>query len=69
MMVTYEFASPDQFVEFRSELGHAQAMMAKLLAEQRGRVKAALAQAVRKFEGSDGRVRLPNETICFSARA
>ena len=39
MMVTYEFASPEQFVEFRSELGHAQPMMAKLSAEQRGRVK------------------------------
>ena len=69
MMVTFEFASADQFVEFRSELGRAQAMMAKLTPEQRGRVKTALAQAVGKFVGGDGRVRLPNETICFSARA
>jgi enediyne biosynthesis protein CalE5 len=69
LMVTFEFASADQFVEFRSELGRAQAMMAKLSPEQRGRVKTALAEAVRKFVGSDGRIRLPNETICFSARA
>jgi len=69
LIVTFEFASPDQFVEFRSELGRAQAMMAKLTPEQRTQVKAALQEAVKKFQGSEGRVRLPNETICVSARA
>ena len=68
MIVTFEFESPDKFVEFRSELGRAQAMMAKLSPQQREQVKAALREAVRKFQGSDGRVRLPNETICFSSR-
>ena len=69
MTVTFEFDSPQKFVEFRSELGGAAAMMAKLTPDQRAQVKAALSDAVKKFEGSDGRVRLPNETICFSARA
>ena len=69
MTVTFEFDSPDKFVEFRSELGGAAAMMAKLTPDQRAQVKAALTNAVKKFQGSDGRVRLPNETICFSARA
>jgi ubiquinone/menaquinone biosynthesis C-methylase UbiE len=69
MIVTFEFASPDKFVEFRSELGRAQAMMAKLTVDQRAQVKEALRGAVEKFRGADGRVRLPNETICFSARA
>ena len=69
MIVTFEFDSPEKFIEFRSELGGAAAMMAKLTPDQRARVKAALGDAVKKFQGSDGRVRLPNETICFSARA
>ena len=69
MMVTFEFDSPQKFVEFRTELGGAAAMMAKLTPDQRAQVKEALADAVKKFEGGDGRVRLPNETICFSSRA
>ena len=69
MIATFEFESAEKFVEFRSELGRAQAMMAKLSPEQRDQVKSALRESVRKFEGSDGRVRLPNETICFSSRA
>ena len=69
MIVTFEFDSLEKFVDFRSELGGAAAMMAKLTSDQRAQVKAALSEAVKKFQGSDGRVRLPNETICFSARA
>ncbi len=69
MTVTFEFESPDQFVQFRSEIGSSQSMMAKLTQDQRDRVRAALREAVGRFQGSDGRVRLPNETICFSARA
>lgn len=69
MIVTFQFDSPEKFVEFRTELGGAAAMMTKLTPDQRAQVKTALSDAVRKFQGSDGRVRLPNETICFSARA
>jgi SAM-dependent methyltransferase len=69
MTVTFEFDSPDRFVEFRSELGRAQAMMAKLSGDQRDEIKAALREAVKRFQDPDGRVRLPNETICFSCRA
>ncbi len=69
MIVDFEFESADQFVQFRSELGSSQAMMAKLTQDQRDQVKTALREAVRKFEQGNGRVRLPNETICFCARA
>jgi hypothetical protein len=44
-------------------------MMAKLTPDQRAQVKTALIGAVQKFKGSDGHVRLPNETIIFSARS
>ncbi|HUY26607.1 MAG TPA: methyltransferase domain-containing protein [Candidatus Binataceae bacterium] len=69
MIVTFDFASPAEFIAFRSEVGRAQAMMAKLEPAVRARVQAAIGEAARKFQGADGRVRLPNETICFSARA
>ncbi|MHB8383577.1 MAG: class I SAM-dependent methyltransferase [Candidatus Binataceae bacterium] len=69
MIVTFDFASPAEFIAFRSEVGRAQAMMSKLEPAVRTRVQAAIGDAARKFQGADGRVRLPNETICFSARA
>ncbi|HUY27195.1 MAG TPA: methyltransferase domain-containing protein [Candidatus Binataceae bacterium] len=69
MNVTFDFASPSEFIAFRSEVGRAQAMMAKLEPAVRARVQEAIGQAARKFQGADGHVRLPNETICFSARA
>ncbi len=68
-IVTFDFASPEEFIAFRSEVGRAQAMMAKLEPEVRARVRAAIGEASKKFQGADGRVRLPSETICFSARA
>jgi enediyne biosynthesis protein CalE5 len=69
MIVTFEFRSPAEFTDFRSELGAAQAMMAKLTPEARAQVRAALTEAAERFRGADGAVRLNNETICFSARA
>lgn len=69
MIVTFEFASMAEFIAFRSEVGRAQAMMANLDAATRARVQAAIGEAARTFQEGDGRVRLPNETICFSARA
>lgn len=69
MIVTFEFASMAEFIAFRSEVGRAQAMMARLDPATRGRVQAAIGEAAQTFQGTDGRVRLPNETICFSARA
>jgi ubiquinone/menaquinone biosynthesis C-methylase UbiE len=69
MAVTFEFATIAEFIAFRSEVGRAQAMMARLDAATRARVQAAIGDAAQKFKGSDGRVRLSNETICFSARA
>lgn len=69
MAVTFEFASMAEFVAFRSEVGRAQAMMARLDPATRARVQAAIGDAARKFQDPDRRVRLSNETICFSARA
>lgn len=69
MIVTFEFASMAEFIAFRSEVGRAQAMMARLDPATRGRVQAAIGEAAQTFQDTDGRVRLPNETICFSARA
>ncbi|MGC1343214.1 MAG: methyltransferase domain-containing protein [Candidatus Binataceae bacterium] len=69
MIVTFEFASMAEFVAFRSEVGRAQAMMARLEPATRARVQTAIGEAAQKFRDADGRVRLPNETICFSARA
>lgn len=69
MIVTFDFPSSAEFVAFRSEVGRAQAMMAKLDPETRARVKTAIGEASRNFQASGGRVLLSNETICFSARA
>jgi ubiquinone/menaquinone biosynthesis C-methylase UbiE len=69
MIVTFEFGSMTEFIAFRSEVGRAQAMMARLEPATRARVQAAIGEAAQRFQAPDGRVRLPNETICFSARA
>jgi ubiquinone/menaquinone biosynthesis C-methylase UbiE len=68
MIVPFRFRSPEEFADFRSELGRAGAMMARLTAEQRAQVRAELVGAAARFKTADGSVVLPSETICFCCR-
>ncbi len=69
IMVGFEFASVAEFLAFRTEVGRAQAMMARLEPEARERVRDAIVQAAGKFVLQSGGLRLDSETICFSAQA
>lgn len=69
MMVPFRFRSPDEFADFRTEMGRAGAMMARLTPEQRAEVRAELIRASSRFRAADGALVLPSETIIFSARA
>jgi ubiquinone/menaquinone biosynthesis C-methylase UbiE len=69
MIVPFHFRSPDEFADFRSELGRAGAMMARLTTQARAEVRAELIRATDRFKVADGSVVLPSETICFCARA
>jgi enediyne biosynthesis protein CalE5 len=69
MIVPFRFRSPDEFADFRTELGRAGAMMAKLTPQARAEVRAELIRSAGRFAAAGGVVLLPSETICFSARA
>jgi enediyne biosynthesis protein CalE5 len=68
MIVPFRFSSPDEFADFRSELGRAGAMMARLTPQARAEVRAELVRGAERFRGAGGAVVLPSETICFCAR-
>lgn len=69
MNVRFEFASTDELVAFRSEVGRARATLAALDPAARTRFREAIVKAARKFEDDKGHIRLDNETIFFSARS
>ena len=69
LVATIEFASAESFADFRSEIGGARAMLAKLPPSMRRELRDAFVAAARAYAGAGGIVRLANETICFSARA
>jgi enediyne biosynthesis protein CalE5 len=69
LTVTFQFASPDEFADFRSAIGGTRAAFATRPVEMRRQIREAMVAAARVYAGSDGIVRLDNETICFAARA
>jgi enediyne biosynthesis protein CalE5 len=66
-IVTFEFPSADAFADFRSQIGGTRATLAKMPADVARQVREAVVTSARQFAGTDGVVRLSNETICFSA--
>jgi SAM-dependent methyltransferase len=69
MIVTFEFASADQFADFRSEIGGTRAALAARTPEVRAQLRDAMVSSARAHAGADGVVRLSNETILFAAHA
>ena len=67
--VTFEFASADQYADFRSSIGGTRATFATHPDEVRRQVREAMVSSARAHAGPDGVVRLRNETICFAARS
>jgi enediyne biosynthesis protein CalE5 len=69
MTVTFEFASAEQFADFRSAIGGTRATLAARTPETRAQLREAIVNSAHAYAGADGVVRLSNETICFAARA
>ena len=69
LTVTFQFASPDEFADFRSAIGGTRATFASRTEEIRRQIREAMVASARVHAGADGVVRLDNETICFAARA
>lgn len=68
LIVTFEFASADEFADFRSAIGGTRAAFATRTAETRRQIRDAMIASARAHARPDGIVRLDNETICFAAR-
>jgi SAM-dependent methyltransferase len=69
LTVTFQFASPDEFADFRSAIGGTRAAFAARPEEIRRQIREAMVASARAHAGADGIVRLDNEAICFAARA
>jgi SAM-dependent methyltransferase len=69
LAVTFQFASADEFADFRSAIGGTRAAFAKHPDEVRRQLREAMVNPARAHAGPDGVVRLRNETICFAARS
>jgi enediyne biosynthesis protein CalE5 len=67
--VTFQFASADEFADFRLAIGGTRAAFASRPKEIRRQIREAMVAAARTYAGADGVVRLSNETICFAASA
>jgi enediyne biosynthesis protein CalE5 len=68
--VTFEFASPEAFTDFRQQVSVPfRTMLASKPPELRKEIIDAVAQAARDFAGADGVVRLPSEGICVAAHS
>ena len=67
LTVTFEFPSADAFADFRGQIGGTRATLSKMPAEVARQVREAVVTSAREYAGSDGVVRLSNETLCFSA--
>jgi enediyne biosynthesis protein CalE5 len=67
--VTFEFASPDEFVEFRVQVSHAfRTMLTSKPADLQDQIRAVIRDAVRRYAGPDGRVRMANLSVCVAGR-
>jgi SAM-dependent methyltransferase len=69
LTVTFQFASADEFADFRSSIGGTRAAFATRPEEMRRQIREAMVASARAHAGADGVVRLDNETICFAARS
>jgi enediyne biosynthesis protein CalE5 len=67
--VTFEFASPDEFVEFRVQVSHAfRSMLTSKPADLQEQIRTVIRDAARRYAGPDGRVRMANLSICVAGR-
>ncbi len=69
LAVTFEFASADEFADFRGAIGGTRATLAARSDEVRRQLREAIVTSAHAHAASDGVVRLRNETICFAARS
>ena len=68
--VIFEFASVEQFAEFRHDVSAPlRAVLERCAPEVREQIRRATADAAAPFRRADGSLRLPNESICVAARA
>lgn len=68
--VIFEFASVDQFAQFRHDVSAPlRAVLQSCTPEVREQIRRATAEAAAAYQSPDGSLRLPNESICFGARA
>ena len=68
--VVFEFASVDQFTQFRYDVSAPlRAALQRCTPEVREGIRRATAEAAAAYRRPDGSLRLPNESICVGARA
>jgi enediyne biosynthesis protein CalE5 len=68
--VTFEFASADQFAQFRHDVSAPlRAMLERCDPETRQRIAQATAEATAPYKRADGSLRISNTSICVAARA
>lgn len=68
--VSFEFASLDEFTEFRNDVSTPfRAMMARCTPAQRNEIMRALADAAAAYRRPEGSLNLLNETFCVVSRA
>lgn len=69
MPVTFEFQSAEDFTQMREDVASTfRALLTRQLPEVRRQIVAAVTDSARRFIGSDGKLRITNETILFAAR-
>ncbi len=67
--VNFEFASSEQFVEFREQVSATfRAMLASKPADLQDRIRAAIRNAAARYAGPGGVVRMSNLSICVAAQ-
>ncbi len=69
LIVRFEFESAERAAHFRSEVGAVRAMLERLDAATRERIRDAMVQVARNYADAAGVVRFDNEAILFGARA
>jgi len=68
--VVFEFASDDEFTRFRLEVSTPlRTLLERCTPKVREQILHAIAEAAVPYRRADGSLRLPNESICVSARA
>jgi SAM-dependent methyltransferase len=68
--VVFEFASVDQFMQFRYDVSAPlRATLSRCTPEVRAQIERATAEAAAAYCRADGSLSLPNEAICVGARA